>query len=192
MDYSTVDDASLLRLVAANRSDALGEIYDRYGRLVFSIAYNAISDQAIAEEITQEVFTRVWEKASNYDPLIGKVSTWLVSITRNRVIDELRRRKVRGENNSVAWDLLPPGQGLVVDGPEKDAEIYRQQRLIRDALRSLPEEQKVVLAMAYFQGYSQSEIAGILGEPLGTVKTRLRLAMQKLRRILTKEFIWEE
>lgn len=184
-----LDDASLLRLVAGNRSDALGEIYDRYGRLVFSIAYNAISDQTIAEEITQEVFTRVWEKANSYDAQVGKVSTWLVSITRNRVIDELRRRRVRGDNNSVAWDLLPPGQGLVVESPETDAEIYRLKRLIRDAIRSLPEEQQKVLAMAYFQGYSQSEIAGILGEPLGTVKTRLRLAMQKLRRILSNEFL---
>jgi RNA polymerase sigma-70 factor, ECF subfamily len=192
LDYSTLDDASLLRLVAGNKNEALGVIYDRYGRLVFSIAYNAINDQTIAEEITQEVFTRVWEKAGTYDAQVGKVSTWLVSITRNRVIDELRRRKVRGENNSVAWDLIPAGQGLAVDGPETDAEINRQKRLIRDALRSLPEEQQKVLAMAYFQGYSQSEIATITGEPLGTVKTRLRLAMQKLRRILSYEFLTGE
>jgi RNA polymerase sigma-70 factor, ECF subfamily len=187
LDYSTLDDASLLRLVARNRNDALGEIYDRYGRLVFSIAYNAISDLTIAEEITQEVFTRVWEKAGTYNAQVGKVSTWLVTITRNRVIDELRRRRVRGENNSVAWDLLPPGQGLVVDGPENDVEKYRLKSLIRDALRTLPEEQQKVLAMAYYQGYSQSEIAGLLGEPLGTIKTRLRLAMQKLRRMLSDE-----
>jgi RNA polymerase sigma-70 factor, ECF subfamily len=192
LDYSKLDDARLLRLVAGQRSDALGEIYDRYGRLVFSIAYNAISDPAIAEEITQEVFTRVWEKAGTYDAHIGKVSTWLVSITRNRVIDELRRQRVRGENNSVAWDMLPPGQGLTVDGPENDAELARLKHSIREALRSLPEEQKKVLAMAYFQGYSQSEIAVILGEPLGTVKTRLRLAMQKLRRMLSNEFLTGE
>jgi RNA polymerase sigma-70 factor, ECF subfamily len=192
LDYSTLDDASLLRLVARNKSDALGEIYDRYGRLVFSIAYNAISEQTIAEEITQEVFTRVWEKADTYNAQVGKVSTWLVTITRNRVIDELRRRRVRRENNRVAWDLLPQGQGLIVDGPENDAEIYRLKRLIRDALRSLPKEQQEVLAMAYFQGYTQSEIAGLLGEPLGTIKTRLRLAMQKLRRILANELLTGE
>ena len=192
MDYSTLDETTLLRLITINKSDALGELYDRYGRLVFSIAFNSFDDRGIAEEITQEVFTKVWEKAGAYDAQIGKVSTWLVTITRNRVIDELRRRKVRGEHNHVAWDLLPPGQGLVSNGPEKEAETLRVKLLIQEALRSLPGDQQQVLAMAYFQGYSQSEIAGLLGTPLGTVKTRVRLGMQKLRRMLSEEDLSEE
>lgn len=187
MDYTTLDDAALIRLLAYNRSEALDELYNRYARLVYSIAINTIGDAATAEEITQDVFTRAWEKAKTYDVEISKVSTWLISITRNRAIDEMRRGRVRPERYSVSWAEFtedPVDEGT---GPEESTELNWRQAVVRKAIASLPPEQQKALALAYFKGYSHSEIAEALGEPLGTVKTRIRLAMQKLREILSDQ-----
>ncbi len=187
MDYTTLDDAALIRLLAYNRSEALSELYNRYARLVFSVALNAIGDPATAEEITQDVFTRAWEKARTYDVEISKVSTWLISITRNRAIDEMRRGRIRPERYSVSWaEMLddPIDDGA---GPEEKSELRGQQAAVRAAIASLPPDQQQALALAYFKGYSHSEISAALGEPLGTVKTRIRLAMQKLREILSDQ-----
>ncbi len=189
MDYKTLDDTSLIRLIAHNKQDALGELYDRYGRLVFSVAFNSTSNQAVAEEITQDVFTRVWEKASTYDVDLAKVSTWLISITRNRAIDELRRLRVRPENHSVGWDDLSRENVPQSDGPETLTELIWKQKSVREAIALLPPDQQQSLALAYFKGYSHSEIAAALGEPLGTVKTRIRLALQKLRQVLEEKVV---
>jgi RNA polymerase sigma-70 factor (ECF subfamily) len=187
VDYTTLDDAALIRLLAYNRSEALDELYNRYSRLVFSVALNAIGDAATAEEITQDVFTRAWEKAKTYDVEISKVSTWLISITRNRSIDELRRGRIRPERYSVSWADVqddPVDEGA---SPEERSELSWRQAAVRAAISSLPVEQQEALALAYFKGYSHSEIAKALSEPLGTVKTRIRLAMQKLREILSDQ-----
>ncbi|RPI34725.1 MAG: sigma-70 family RNA polymerase sigma factor [Chloroflexota bacterium] len=189
VDYKTLDDTSLIRLIAHNKQDALGELYDRYGRLVFSVAFNSTSNQAVAEEITQDVFTRVWEKASTYDVDLAKVSTWLISITRNRAIDELRRLRVRPENHSVGWDDLSRENVPQSDGPETLTELIWKQKSVREAIALLPPDQQQSLALAYFKGYSHSEIAAALGEPLGTVKTRIRLALQKLRQVLEEKVV---
>ncbi len=187
MDYTTLDDAALIRLLAYNRSEALDELYRRYARLVFSVALNAIGDADTAEEITQDVFTRAWEKAKTYDVEISKVSTWLISITRNRSIDELRRGRIRPERYSVSWAEVqddPVDEGA---SPEEKTELSWQQAAVRAAVASLPADQQQALALAYFKGYSHNEIAEALGEPLGTVKTRIRLALQKLREILADQ-----
>ena len=106
-------------MLALHQTDALSALYDRYGRLVYSIAFNAIGDQAVAEEIAQDVFTQVWKKANTYDAGIAKVSTWLISITRNRTIDELRRGKIRPEKNSVSWaDLSPERHSINARDPK--------------------------------------------------------------------------
>jgi RNA polymerase sigma-70 factor (ECF subfamily) len=184
VDYKKFDDETLLRLIVRANEYALGEIYDRYGRLVYSLALRAVNDGAIAEEITQDVFMRVWEKADTYRVDQGKVATWLTRITRNRAIDIFRRRKIRPEGNRADWaaDGLPD----LPDDTNVETEVAGLQRRqeVQHALANLPPEQRVVLAYAYFQGYSHSEIAEILHEPLGTVKTRIRLAMQKLRQQL--------
>ncbi len=187
MDYTTLDDAALMRLLAYNRSEALDELYNRYARLVFSVAFNAIGDIAIAEEITQDVFTRAWEKARTYDVEISKVSTWLISITRNRAIDELRRGRIRPEQYSISWADMQEDPADEAAGPEEKSELNLQQAAVRAAVASLPPDQQQALALAYFKGYSHSEIAKALGEPLGTVKTRIRLAMLKLREILSNQ-----
>jgi RNA polymerase sigma-70 factor (ECF subfamily) len=187
VDYTTLDDAALIRLVAHHKSEALSELYDRYGRLIFSVAFNAVGNQESAEEIVQDVFTRVWEKAVTYDVDLAKVSTWLISITRNRSIDELRRVKVRPEHNSVGWAEVEPAHVPLTANPEDEVEISWQQRVVRQAVSALPEDQQKALALAFFRGYSHSEIAEALGEPLGTVKTRIRMAMKKLRQVLVEQ-----
>jgi RNA polymerase sigma-70 factor (ECF subfamily) len=184
VDYSTLDDETLIGLIAHVHTDALSELYDRYNRLVFSLALNAVGDQATAEEITLDVFTQIWEKASTYRADRAKVSTWLTSITRYRSIDELRRQGSRPEQHSVSWAEVSPATEPRVNGPEEAAELSMQRQRVRAAVAQLPEEQRQVLGLAYFQGYTHREIAEMLEQPLGTVKTRIRLAMQKLRPML--------
>ncbi len=192
MNYSTYDDYSLIHLVALAEEKALGALYDRYGKLVYSIALNSVGDAGLAEEITQDVFLRIWEKASTYQPEHGKVLTWITSITRHRAIDMLRRRSARPETVQPGWAVEEEGAD---DPPEMAApenvedlvDLAQQQQRVRKALAQLPQDQQKALAMAFFQGYSHSELALALGEPLGTVKTRIRLGMQKLRALLEIE-----
>ena len=184
MDYKQLDDPTLLRLVTQADESALSELYDRYGRLVYSMALNSVGDPALAEEITQDVYLRIWNKAVTYQAEQGKVITWVASITRYRSIDVLRRLSVRPEGNLAAWaeqdPVLPPDPIDV----EEQVDISERKHKIRAAVAELPEEQRQALAMSFFQGYSHAEIAELLNEPLGTVKTRIRLGMQKLRQTL--------
>jgi RNA polymerase sigma-70 factor (ECF subfamily) len=186
-DLHTLDDESLLRLIVQARPEALSELYDRYGRLVFSLAINALGDTATAEEVTQDVFLRVWQRAWQYRADQAKVSTWLASIARHRAIDQLRRQGARPDGQSLAWADLSPQAEPVTAGPHQATELSIRRQRVRAAVAQLPEEQKQVLALAYFRGYSQAEIAESLGLPLGTVKTRIRLAMDKLRDLLPAE-----
>jgi RNA polymerase sigma-70 factor (ECF subfamily) len=143
-----------------------------------------VGDRETAEEITLDVFTRTWENASTYDPTRAKVTTWLTSIARNRSIDELRRRGVRAEQHSVRWTDVPPDAEPRSNGLEARTERSLEREHVRAAVAELPDEQRQVLSLAYFGGYTQREIAEALNQPLGTVKTRIRLAMNKLRQAL--------
>ena len=188
MDYSTLTDETLIRLIARTQPDALSALYDRYNRLVFSLALNVVGDRATAEEITLDVFTRIWEKAATYQADQARVNTWLTRITRNRSIDILRKRSSRPEQHTVAWADL--SNGAIPNGgpnPEEFAELALQQARVRTAIAQLPVEQQQALALAYFKGYSHRQIAELLDQPLGTIKTRLRLALQKLRHMLGDE-----
>ncbi len=186
-DYSTLDDETLVRLIVQARAEALSELYDRYGRLVFSLALNSVGDPATAEEITQDVFVRVWQRARQYRADRAKVSTWLTSIARNRAIDQLRRRSSRPEQRSVPWAGLAPGNEPSVNGPEEAASLTMERQRVRAAIARLSDGQKQALALAYFQGLTQSQIAEALALPLGTVKTRIRLGMQRLREMLQED-----
>ena len=124
----TLDDESLMRLIVQAQPEALSELYDRYGRLVFSLAINAVGDAATAEEVTQDVFLRVWERAWQYRADQAKVSTWLTSIARHRAIDQLRRQGVRPEWQSIGWADVSPQAEPSTDGPEQSAEIAIQRR----------------------------------------------------------------
>ena len=184
MDADHLDDNRLIALIIDEQQDALGVLYDRYSRLVFSMAYRTVGDPGLAEEITQEVFLRVWEKAHTYRPEQAKVLTWIASITRYRAIDILRQRNIRPEGNSADWD-----EGLVLDNAdpsdiEQIVDLRQRQSKVRAALAELPDEQRRAVALAFFYGYSHSQIAEHLQEPLGTIKTRIRSGMQKLRFLL--------
>lgn len=186
LDLSDKSDVDLIRLIAEGREEALSKLYDRYNRLVYSLAIYILEDPQTAEEVTQDVFVRIWENAGSYRMERAQVSTWLTSIARHRAIDVLRRQGVRPEGHSVTWDDLIPAEVPKLDG--RNPEDAADQSLLRDrvqqAIRALPAEQQAALKLAFFYGYSHSQIAVQLGEPLGTIKTRIRMAMQKLRGIL--------
>ncbi len=187
MDYKKFDDEGLLRLIAQTRSEALGELYDRYNRLVFGMARNAVGDQALAEEITQDVFMRIWNKATTYQPEQGKVVSWIAGITRNRAIDVFRHQKTRLDGDSLSFDELPFFDPPDSQNVERETETRLKGQRVQQALFLLPKDQRDALALAYFRGYTHEEAAAVLGEPLGTVKTRIRLGMQKLRELLEEE-----
>jgi RNA polymerase sigma-70 factor (ECF subfamily) len=194
------DDASLLASIAACQriggrtqetdaaaTAAISELYDRYGRLVFSLAVQIVGDSAVAEEITQDVFVQVWNKADTFRSESGKVITWLSSVARYRAIDVLRRQNVRPEGHYIS---LEDGFAFQEDKDahvEPAVELLIDQQRVRHALQQLPPDQRKALALAYFQGLTQQEISKVLNEPLGTIKTRIRLAMQKLRQTLADD-----
>lgn len=187
MDYSELDDSALMDLVARKQGDALSELYSRYGNLVFSVALRVVVDRETAEEITFDVFTRVWERAGLYQAERASMGTWLGSLARHRGIDELRRRNARPQEAMPESADDEPALRETGRGPEAMAEIDFQRVKIRAAMQDLPPEQRAVLELAYFHGLTHREIGEKLAQPLGTVKTRLRLAMQKLRQSLADE-----
>jgi len=191
VELTRADDTALIASIARFSEDALGELYDRYSRLVYSLAYSTVGDVFTAEEITQDVFVSVWRNAKSFEPGRGKVSTWLISIARNRAIDMFRkglRRRVKSpERRQVQWSELPETVPSLEDGPEEEAQSVFERERIRKAVAELPAEQREALALAFFRGYTHSEIARALSEPLGTIKTRIRIAMDKLRKILSNE-----
>lgn len=186
-DYARHDDESLIRLIAQLQEGALSQLYDRYNRLVFSLALAIINDRATAEEITLDVFMRVWQKAGTYRRDQAKVSTWLTHIARHHAIDVLRRRAVRADHYTVNLNDAASTRGLSDQDPQEFAELSLRRERIHAALAQLPEDQKQALVLAYFNGYTQHQIAEALNQPLGTIKTRIRLAMQKLRDFLRDE-----
>jgi RNA polymerase sigma-70 factor (ECF subfamily) len=176
------DDLVLMQRIAGGDQQALAQLYDRYGRLVYGLARGVVGDETAAEEITQDAFTRVWARAGTYLPEQGRPLTWLMRIARNRAIDELRRRSSRPQARSISWlEEELPAEGA---DPSEELEISRRRKKVAGAIAALPAEQRRVLALAYFQAYTHREIAGILKQPLGTVKTRLRSAMKRLRAAL--------
>ena len=187
MDYKKFDDESLLRLIVRSQSEALSELYDRYSSLVFGLARNAVDDQALAEEITQDVFMRIWNKAGTYQAEQGKVVSWIAGIARNRAIDVFRHQRTRAEGNSVSWEAIPFFDPPDSQNVEQELESKHKQQRVQQALFQLPEEQRQALALAYFKGFTHEQAAEALGQPLGTVKTRIRLGMHKLRQILEEE-----
>jgi RNA polymerase sigma-70 factor (ECF subfamily) len=187
VDYKKFDDESLIRLIAKSQPEALGELYERHNRLVFGMAVNAVGDQALAEEITQDVFLRVWNKASTYQAEQGKVTNWIAGIARNRAIDVFRHQRSRPERNSISWEEMPLFDLPDSQDVEQEIEVKHKKQRIQQALFQLPQEQREALALAYFRGYTHEEAAEALGQPLGTIKTRIRLGMQKLRQLLAEE-----
>jgi RNA polymerase sigma-70 factor (ECF subfamily) len=174
-------DEELILRIAGAEQDAVRVLYARYGRLVFSIALHVLGDEPAAEEVTQDVFLRVWEKAGTYDPGKSRPATWLSRIARNRAIDMLREARARGEHLKAVQDELSEDPGRGSPGPAESMELSGQREQVREAVAALPESQRRALTLAFFQGLTHREIAERLGEPLGTVKTRIREAMRRMR-----------
>ena len=181
LNYDDLRDEQLITLIAHGEKDALEVFYNRYARSVFSLARYMLKDQILAEEATQDIFLNLWLKASSYNPHRGTPRAWFMSVAHHRVIDVIKARiRSTKSTNNVPHELLdiyPSSQPSTEDIVQQN--LDREQILV--ALSDLPEGQREVVILAYFEGFSQSEIAGKLDQPLGTVKTRIRLAMQKLR-----------
>jgi RNA polymerase sigma-70 factor (ECF subfamily) len=179
------DDGALVRRMAAGDESALGLLYDRWSPLLHSVARRILSDPDDAEEVLEEAFWQAWRQAGRYEEGRGGVSTWLTMMVRSRALDRVR---ARGRMREERWAVLPePSSADAFDAPAApDAltERSEERRMIEAAVARLPPEQRETVELAYFRGMSQSEIAAALGQPLGTVKTRARLALQKLRESL--------
>jgi RNA polymerase sigma-70 factor (ECF subfamily) len=184
MDYSGLDDAVLVALVAQRDEAALATLYDRYARLAFSVAFRVVGQHQLAEEITLDVFQNVWRAAGSFRQDRGRFATWLMSVARHRAIDELRRLGVRPEGNLVDLDQRVDLGLPRVDSVEDMVSLRQRREAVRHALADLPPTQREALELAYFGGLTQREIADRLKTPLGTIKTRMRMGMQKLRRVL--------
>ena len=178
----TITDQELMVRLSDGEVDALEGLYDRYSSLVFSIVVRVLTDRQLAEDVTQEVFLRLWRRPWSYDPERGKFRSWLMSVTRHRSIDERRRvvRRLRQEarDDDGMPEIAAPGR---FHDPQLEAVLADERRAVREAMTRLPPVQREVIELAYFGGLTQVEVAALTGEPLGTVKTRIRLGIQKLR-----------
>jgi RNA polymerase sigma-70 factor (ECF subfamily) len=192
LDYASAGDERLV--IALKRRDvrALEALYDRYGDYVYSVSLRVVGDVQVAEDVTQEVYLRLWNRPDLFDAARGRFITWLLSVARNRAIDERRSRgrRFRHEN--------PPGAGSIgsddvsgvaanAEDPVDSALLSDDRIVIQKAMALLPAEQRVAIQLAYFGGYTQQEIADGLKQPLGTIKTRIRLGLQKLRVVLIEQ-----
>ncbi len=178
---TNLTDEELLTRLAQEDEEAMRAFYRRYAGLVFSLAQRVLGDQARAEEILQETMLRVWRMAGSYDITRGRVDAWVVTIARNLTISMLRRD--RNAPIFARLDDLGDVQDIA-DDPEEAAWLRARRELVREALLQLPLAQRKVVLLAYFGDLSQSEIADRTGEPLGTVKSRLRLALRRLEPLL--------
>jgi len=185
---SDVSDVDLVEQAARGRRGAVRRLFQQFSSMAYSLALRIGGDEADAEEVLVDSFYQVWKQAGRYDASRGTVAGWILNIVRSRAIDTLRSRMrvARSEKKILEGEevfaVVAP-----LPSPEKQAIRREEQAVVQEAMQELPEDQRLVIDLAYFHGLSQSEIATQLGQPLGTVKTRTRLAMQKLRRMLMQE-----
>jgi RNA polymerase sigma-70 factor, ECF subfamily len=177
-----IQDPDLIRKVAQKDKNAFGSLYDRYSQLALNLAWRILSERQEAEDVVQEAFLQIWREAVSYNPKRGTVSTWITTITRSRAIDKLRSRKARRIYDPANEDFQEmterlPDKGILRDGLDN-------RLLVRKAFGSLSVEQRVAIEMAYYEGMSQTEIADALREPLGTIKTRIRSGLSRLKEML--------
>ena len=182
-ELAQLRDDELIALIVRREEAALGALYDRYGRLVYAIALRITGDRLTTEEVVQDVFQNIWQSAAGFQSSSGSLSSWLMGISRHRAIDATRSRRERARTREQE---LTVEMQLVAEGGGPEAEVA--QRLLREqvqvALRELPPNQRQAIELAYYAGLTRVEIAESLGEPVGTVKTRLRLGLLKLKDLL--------
>jgi RNA polymerase sigma-70 factor, ECF subfamily len=167
-------DSALLSAISAGDEKAIAELYDRYSAVVYSVALRVLGDTGAAEDILQEVFMQLWRNPGLFDSSRGNLAPWLAVITRNRAIDTLRKRRPESDIADVVLSVEPDMAG--------DAERAITMTKVRGVLSGMPAAQRNALEMAYFEGLSHSEISAKTGEPLGTIKTRIRAGLLALRK----------
>ncbi len=188
-DYrSGESDQRLMERMARKDEAALEELYDSYGGILFSLALAIVRDRREAENVVQMTFLKVWRRAASYDGSRAALGTWLAAIARNQAIDQLRKQS-RGPQRVSIDELRGPSE------PTAAADVFQQtlnaqrREIVLNALETIPEEQREALLLAYFSGLSQSQVAEQLKQPLGTIKTRIRLGLEKLRESLKDRLI---
>ncbi|HET9319851.1 MAG TPA: sigma-70 family RNA polymerase sigma factor [Bryobacteraceae bacterium] len=177
--YVEGDDGDLAARLKRREPAAMGELYDRYGRLAYSLIYRIVRDVGVAEDLVQETFLRVWNRAQGFDAERGALGPWLLAVARNRAIDYVR--SAGGKMAKGALELEYAERPALFINFEADVLSQDQARRVRAALEKLNENQRHVIELAYFEGLSQSEMAERMGQPLGTVKTWVRTALKNLR-----------
>lgn len=184
----TLRDADLLRRVAQGDEEALGRLYDRFGPVLYAVAYRVVNEKADAEEVVMEAFAQAWREAQRFDPSRGSVAAWLTMMARSRALDLARSQSRRSRITDTAAREEPataPAMSAGFRNPGSAVEDSERREAVASALAALSPPQRIAIELAYYEGLSQSEIAERLREPLGTIKTRMRLGMQKLREALT-------
>ncbi len=183
---SKFDEISLISRIAEQDQQALSILYDRYARVIYTIAYRILNSSEESEEIVLDVFIQVWRIAKNYNSQKARVDTWLFMLARSRALDRLRRHARFDKAITASEDALI--MHSYSDSPEEDVLIQERSSYIKSCLNELPNEQRLILELAYFGGLSHSEISAKTGISLGTVKTRVRLGLKKLREAIGDEW----
>src|SRR3954470_5007618 len=182
MDVRALADEDLIPLMARGEARAFEAIYERHAGAAYSLAYRMVGARAMAEDITQEAFLNLWRSGAHYDRARGSVRTWILGIVHHRAIDALRRASVhqrrRSDDETAAERLASP------DRVEEDVARADEAKIVRGAMHVLPADQLKVIELAYFGGFTHVEIAEMLGQPVGTVKGRMRLGLKKMREAL--------
>jgi RNA polymerase sigma factor (sigma-70 family) len=173
-------DEELVEAVARADEGALGDLYDRFGKVAYGLAYKILQDAALAEDAVQEAFLQIWRGAGSYRPERAKASTWLLTFVHRRAVVLVRREQRR---RSVQLDALPEPSG---SGADEEVVTRSRREIVQDALRRLPSEQREAIELAYYGGLTQSELAAQLGQPLGTIKSRMFTGLQRLRVLLVE------
>jgi RNA polymerase sigma factor (sigma-70 family) len=177
-----LSDEALVALLERGEEVALGELYDRYGRVAYGLAFRMLRNETLAEDAVQEAFLTIWRTASRFVPERAKASTWLLTIVHRRAVDLVRREERRRTE-----PLGPGAEAVAPDSSAEDVVWLRLQReRVQQALRSLPDEQREAIELAYYGGFTQSELADRLGQPLGTIKSRMFAGLGRLREILVE------
>ena len=180
--YRGLQDRQLVELVAENDAGALEALYERYGRPAYSLARRILTDETLAQDVVQEVFLSLWRDARRFDAGRGTVATYLLSMTHHRAVDVVRREEKlrRWRTSDEGLELEPDPKARVED----EVELAERRTEVRTALAELPTAQREALLLAYFGGYTQREVAALVGVPLGTVKTRMAAGMRRMKEAL--------
>jgi RNA polymerase sigma factor (sigma-70 family) len=188
-DLAHLSDEALVALVVRSDEVALAELYDRYGRVAYGVALRILRDEALAEDAVQEAFLAVWRSAGRFLPERAKASTWLLTLVHRRAVDLVRREERRRA------EVLEEVHEFADTSTEETAWLRFERERVQEALKKLPDQQREALELAYYGGFTQSELAERLGQPLGTIKSRMFAGLSRLRDLLAEsggeEHLWK-